>query len=86
MPTAASLADAIKTKFNVTSELIEGGGGVFDVHADGTQSTTQMAWRSDLGRETAVSVVARPVEAAPMKSAAEEAQERLRVDPGRAKR
>ncbi|MBK9385712.1 MAG: hypothetical protein IPN34_12960 [Planctomycetes bacterium] len=31
------------------------------VHADGTQSTTQMVFRSDLGREVAVTHVARPM-------------------------
>ncbi len=34
------------------------------VHADGTQSTSMMLWRSDLGREDAACHVARPVAAA----------------------
>ncbi|MHC4697873.1 MAG: SelT/SelW/SelH family protein [Planctomycetota bacterium] len=37
MPTAASLAEAIKKEFDVETELIKGGGGVFDVHVNGTQ-------------------------------------------------
>ncbi|MHC4067714.1 MAG: Rdx family protein, partial [Planctomycetota bacterium] len=35
MPKAASLAEAIKGRFNVESELIKGGGGIFDVHLNG---------------------------------------------------
>ncbi len=35
------------------------------VHADGTQSTTQMVFRSDLGREVAVTHVARPLPVRP---------------------
>ncbi len=30
------MADAIKKEFNVGAKLIEGAGGVFDVHVDGT--------------------------------------------------
>jgi len=37
LPTAAGLADAIKKEFQVTPKLIEGSGGVFDVHVDDTQ-------------------------------------------------
>lgn len=35
------------------------------VHADGTQTTTEMSWRSDLNREDAVCHVARPQTALP---------------------
>jgi selT/selW/selH-like putative selenoprotein len=35
-PTAAGLADAIKKDFGVEPTMIEGSGGVFDVHVDGT--------------------------------------------------
>jgi len=35
-------------------------------HADGSQSTTQMIWRKDLGREDAVSRVAAPTTPLPM--------------------
>lgn len=35
-------------------------------HADGSQSTTQMVWRKDLGREDAVSRVAAPTTPLPM--------------------
>ncbi len=31
------MAEAIKGKFGVEAEMIEGGGGVFDVHFNGTQ-------------------------------------------------
>jgi selT/selW/selH-like putative selenoprotein len=31
------LAQAIKGKCNVEAELIEGGGGIFDVHVNGTE-------------------------------------------------
>ncbi|MCH7993705.1 MAG: Rdx family protein [Planctomycetes bacterium] len=31
------MAEAIKGKFGVDVEMIEGGGGVFDVHVNGTQ-------------------------------------------------
>ena len=37
MPKAAGLAAAIKKQFGVDSKLIEGMGGVFDVHVDGKQ-------------------------------------------------
>jgi selT/selW/selH-like putative selenoprotein len=37
LPTAASLAEAIKKKFGAEAKMIQGGGGVFDVHVDGTQ-------------------------------------------------
>lgn len=37
MPTAAGLAEAIKDEFGVEATMIEGGGGVFDVHVNGTQ-------------------------------------------------
>ena len=40
------MADALKKAFQVESELIEGAGGVFDVHVDGTQ-----VWsKQDVGR------------------------------------
>jgi len=40
------LAEALKQAFQVESELIEGAGGVFDVHVDGTQ-----VWcKQDVGR------------------------------------
>jgi selT/selW/selH-like putative selenoprotein len=40
------LADALRKTFQVESELIEGAGGVFDVHVDGTQ-----VWsKHDVGR------------------------------------
>jgi len=40
------LADALKKAFQVESQLIEGAGGVFDVHVDGTQ-----VWcKQDVGR------------------------------------
>ena len=45
------------------------------VHADGSRSTTQMVWRSDLGRKVAMAVVANPKEPIPMKGAAEEEAE-----------
>jgi len=46
LPTAASLAEAIKKEFAVDAEMIEGSGGVFDVHVDGTQ-----IWnKKDVGR------------------------------------
>ena len=41
----------------------DGRGVDWYVHADGTYSTTQMAWRSDLGREVGTTLVARPLEA-----------------------
>ena len=31
------MAEAIKGKFGIESKMIEGSGGVFDVHVDGTQ-------------------------------------------------
>ena len=34
---AVSLADEIKKTFGAEAILIEGGGGVFDVHVNGTQ-------------------------------------------------
>ena len=34
-PQAASLAEAIKKKYGVSAELIESGGGVFEVRKDG---------------------------------------------------
>lgn len=37
MPTAASLAEAIRSEFGVESTLIEGKGGVFDVHVNNKQ-------------------------------------------------
>ena len=46
MPKAAGLAAAIKKRFGVESKLIEGSGGVFDVHVDGRQ-----IWnKQDIGR------------------------------------
>ncbi len=40
------MAEAIKGKFGVDAEMIEGSGGVFDVHVDGTQ-----IWdKSEVGR------------------------------------
>jgi selT/selW/selH-like putative selenoprotein len=40
------LAEAIKDEFGVESELIQGSGGVFDVHVDGKQ-----VWnKHDIGR------------------------------------
>ena len=46
MPKAAGLADEIKKALNVTSKLIEGSGGVFDVTADG-----KLIWsKHDKGR------------------------------------
>ena len=38
------------------------------VHADGSHSTTQMIYRSDLGRTTAMSMVANPRPALPLQS------------------
>lgn len=35
------------------------------VHADGTRSTTELKWRSDIGREDAVTRLARPISTAP---------------------
>jgi selenoprotein W-related protein len=46
LPKAAGLADEIKKAFKVTPELIEGSGGVFDVHVDGTQIWS----KHDVGR------------------------------------
>ena len=37
MPKAASLTDAIKNEFDAEVELIEGAGGIFDVHANGVR-------------------------------------------------
>ncbi|MFQ5591007.1 MAG: SelT/SelW/SelH family protein [Phycisphaerae bacterium] len=37
MPTAASLAEAIKGRFGVDATLVQGQGGVFDVHVNGAQ-------------------------------------------------
>ena len=31
------MAEAIKREFNVDAKLIAGGGGIFDVHVNGTQ-------------------------------------------------
>lgn len=31
------MAEAIKSEFGVDSEMIEGAGGIFDVHVDGTE-------------------------------------------------
>ena len=31
------MAQAIKGKYSVEAELIEGGGGIFDVHVNGTE-------------------------------------------------
>ncbi|MDO8629317.1 MAG: Rdx family protein [Phycisphaerales bacterium] len=46
MPKAAGLAAAIKKAHGVESKLIEGSGGVFDVHVDG-----QQVWsKQDVGR------------------------------------
>lgn len=53
------------------------------VHADGSRSTTQMVWRSDLGRETAISVVANPKQALPLKTAEEEEREATGKQPAR---
>ena len=40
------MADALKEKYNVDATLIEGKGGVFDVHVNGTQ-----VWnKHDIGR------------------------------------
>jgi hypothetical protein len=36
------------------------------VHADGSRSTTEMVWRSDLGRYDATTRLARPTPTAPM--------------------
>ena len=46
MPKAAGLAAAIKKQFNADSKLIEGSGGVFDVHVDGKQIWS----KHDIGR------------------------------------
>ena len=46
MPKAAGLADALKKEFGVQAQLIEGSGGVFDVHVDGTQIWS----KHDVGR------------------------------------
>ncbi len=46
MPTAAGLAEAIKKKFHVQPKLIEGSGGVFDVHVNGAQIWS----KHDIGR------------------------------------
>jgi selenoprotein W-related protein len=35
LPQASSLAAKIKREFGINAELIKGGGGVFDVKADG---------------------------------------------------
>jgi len=35
MPHAASLADTLKKELGIQPELIRGGGGIFDVKADG---------------------------------------------------
>ncbi|MCO6436992.1 MAG: Rdx family protein [Phycisphaerae bacterium] len=46
MPRAAGLADEIKKKYGAQPKLIEGAGGVFDVHVNGTQ-----VWsKHDIGR------------------------------------
>ena len=47
----------------ISTEL--NGGLQWYVHADGSKSTTQMLFRSDLGRETAISLVQNPMKAAP---------------------
>ena len=40
------MADALETKFGAKAEMIEGAGGVFDVHVDGNQ-----VWcKHDIGR------------------------------------
>jgi len=46
LPKAAGLADALKKEFGVQAQLIEGSGGVFDVHVDGTQIWS----KHDVGR------------------------------------
>jgi selenoprotein W-related protein len=46
LPKAAGLAAAIKKQFGVDSKLIEGSGGVFDVHVDGRQIWS----KHDIGR------------------------------------
>jgi selT/selW/selH-like putative selenoprotein len=46
LPTAAGLAEAIKKAFHVDSKMIEGSGGVFDVHVDGAQIWS----KQDVGR------------------------------------
>ena len=46
MPKAAGLADALKREFGVQAQLIEGSGGVFDVHVDGSQIWS----KHDVGR------------------------------------
>lgn len=42
------------------------GGVEWYVHADGTQTTTQMMWRSDVNREVAITHVARPIPVLPV--------------------
>jgi len=46
LPKAAGLADALKKVFGVQAQLIEGSGGVFDVHVDGNQIWS----KHDVGR------------------------------------
>jgi selenoprotein W-related protein len=46
LPKAAGLAEAVKDEFGVDSKLIEGSGGVFDVHVDGAQIWS----KQDIGR------------------------------------
>lgn len=46
MPKAAGLADEIKKAHGVDTKLIEGSGGVFDVHLDGKQIWS----KQDVGR------------------------------------
>jgi hypothetical protein len=41
------------------------------VHADGTQTTTQMVWRSDVQQDVAVTHVARPMPALPVEGSDE---------------
>ena len=45
------------------------------VHADGSRSTTQMVFRSDVGRKVAMSVVANPKAPVPIKTGADEEAE-----------
>ncbi len=55
------MAAAIKAKFGVDSELIQGSGGVFDVHVDGVQ-----VWcKRDVGRFPDNQEVLKKIEALP---------------------
>ncbi|MBK8101235.1 MAG: hypothetical protein IPK26_29490 [Planctomycetes bacterium] len=66
----------------IVGQFVDGDGLQWYRHEDGSQSTTKMTWRKDLGRNAAMTLVANPTKATPVLMEEPDGKTRLIPGPG----